>query len=426
MFPPLSCVFASFTQFPPFFFFFFLKLPTLASYFFIGFASPNNQTNHIFYLPLLFLSLHLRLHCQQLDLLLHIFIYFLVRSHCSFPFRDFLPPFAFLDIPFQLHQKMQGDSFSLFFLNFLFLFALILFFKISLHWASTFCWWDPFLFSPLSLNRQAESPANQVFSFEYFLFFFPFLFRLGSISSKFSFFLRGCLPFFHFFHFFIKDPDVQFILPLRIYAVPAWESQWMWLIGTMSSRFLSLSFCFFFFFFLLISFIWIHNYLISTYLFPSTSFLYSFVFAEQVSLSINIKGFLLGPKYTCPHPVRTMGVEYQLFPPLFFLLYLFNSISLFFSSLLVLFLFHCGCYPEGKSLQFSVICWTQSKFWTLHCLFFFTKWTFWVWISCAWFFITIICDFSTLSTFWEFPVAMPNTLTLRFFSFDYSLVHFLE
>ena len=173
LFPPLSCVIASFTQFPPFFFFFFLKLPTLASYFFIGFASPNNQTNHIFYLPLLFLSLHLRLHCQQLDLLLHIFIYFLVRSHCSFPFRDFLPPFAFLDIPFQLHQKMQGDSFSLFFLNFLFLFALILFFKISLHWASTFCWWDPFLFSPLSLNRQAESPANQVFSFEYFLFFSP-------------------------------------------------------------------------------------------------------------------------------------------------------------------------------------------------------------------------------------------------------------
>ena len=186
-----------------FFFFFFLKLPTLASYFFIGFASPNNQTNHIFYLPLLFLSLHLRLHCQQLDLLLHIFIYFLVRSHCSFPFRDFLPPFAFLDIPFQLHQKMQGDSFSLFFLNFLFLFALILFFKISLHWASTFCWWDPFLFSPLSLNRQAESPANQVFSFEYFLFFFPLPFQIGINFVKVFFlssWLSSIFPFFPFFH----------------------------------------------------------------------------------------------------------------------------------------------------------------------------------------------------------------------------------
>ena len=224
-----------------------------------------------------------------------------------------------------------------------------------------------FLLCPWT-DKQNLQPTRY-FPLNISFFFFPFLFRLGSISSKFSFFLRGCLPFFHFFHFFIKDPDVQFILPLRIYAVPAWESQWMWLIGTMSSRFLSLSFCFFFFF-LLISFIWIHNYLISTYLFPSTSFLYSFVFAEQVSLSINIKGFLLGPKHTCPHPVRTMGVEYQLFPPLFFLLYLFNSISLFFSSLLVLFLFHCGCYPEGKSLQFSVICCTQSKFWTLHCLFF--------------------------------------------------------
>jgi len=104
-----------------------------------------------------------------------------------------------------------------------------------------------FLLCPWT-DKQNLQPTRY-FPLNISFFFFPFLFRLGSISSKFSFFLRGCLPFFHFFHFFIKDPDVQFILPLRIYAVPAWESQWMWLIGTMSSRFLSLSFCFFFFFF---------------------------------------------------------------------------------------------------------------------------------------------------------------------------------
>ena len=103
-----------------------------------------------------------------------------------------------------------------------------------------------FLLCPWT-DKQNLQPTRY-FPLNISFFFFPFLFRLGSISSKFSFFLRGCLPFFHFFHFFIKDPDVQFILPLRIYAVPAWESQWMWLIGTMSSRFLSLSFCFFFFF----------------------------------------------------------------------------------------------------------------------------------------------------------------------------------